>query len=52
MTKKEFQLDKIDDNFNISKFAKPTEDIYDEENNKKLLEEFLSLEEKVVKDND
>lgn len=52
MTKKEFKLDKIDDNFTITKFSEPTEDIYDEENNKKLLKEFLSLEEKIVKDED
>ena len=52
MTKKEFELDRIDDNFKITKFAQPTEDIYDEENNKKLLQEFLSLEEKIVKDDD
>lgn len=52
MTKKEFELDRIDNNFKISNFSKPTEDIYDEENNKKLLQEFLSLEEKIVKDED
>ena len=52
MLKNEIQLDKIDDNFTITKFAEPTEDIYDEENNKKLLKEFLSLEEKIVKDED
>ena len=52
MLRKEIQLDKIDENFKITKFAQPTEDIYDEKNNQKLLKEFLSLEEKIVRDED
>ena len=52
MLKNEIQLDRADENFKITKFAPPIENIYDEENNKKLLKEFLSLEEKIVKDDD